>query len=228
LLITAWSVWLPIRSQVIASPTERGVAGWWPFAVVSGTYLGLPLLFGPDSFTGKVVGMLAGLLGLTGLLAYSPTAAVLGGTGRSRSWPLVAVALVGSGAWIGYAVSTAHAHWEGLRYVGTVERISAQTAFALAVAALPPIAGLGWLSIRLPVWTACIAGAGFGVFATLYPDQLRSPGAAWGTAAIIWSVATIAVAEATLWRRTTRADPSRSGLLHAQVTGFLSRFAYAG
>jgi hypothetical protein len=31
----------------------------------------------------------------------------------------------------------------------------------------------------------------------LYPDHLASPGAAWGAAAIVWSVALIMVAEVT-------------------------------
>jgi hypothetical protein len=88
---------------------------------------------------------------------------------------------------------------------GAVDRISAQSGFALAVGLLPVVATLGCLPVRLPVWTASAAGAGLGSVAILYPNQLASPGAAWGLAAIIWFVVSVAVAETALRRRSGRA-----------------------
>jgi len=48
--VTAWAVWMSLRglAKLVAqgAPTEGQTRQWWPFALVVGTYGGLPLLFG--------------------------------------------------------------------------------------------------------------------------------------------------------------------------------------
>jgi len=212
--VTAWAVWGSLRglAKRVAqgAPIGRETRLWWPLALVVGTYGALPLLFGSDAYTVKVLGILAGVLGLATWLAYAPTRLVEDGAPRVRSWPIWTGVLVSAGAWTWYAVSMAAAFWDGTRYAGAVDRISAQSGFALAVGLLPVVATLGCLPIRLPVWTASAAGAGLGSVAILYPNQLASPGAAWGLAAIIWFVVSVAVAETALRRRSAR--PTRAQL----------------
>jgi hypothetical protein len=201
-LITAWMVWGPLRGVGVEGG-GRAARGKWALAVIA-IYAGSPMLFGLQAYTGKVVILLVGLLGMVGWLAYSSRVVIPGSARHARSWPLVVVSLLWFGPWLVYAVTTAQAYGEGLRYVGMVERVSAQVAFALTVAVLPLVAAIGWVPIRLPVTTACLAGGGFGAFALLYPDHLLSPGSMWGAAAIVGCVATLSAAEVTLWRRGAR------------------------
>ena len=73
--VTAWAVWMSLRglAKLVAqvAPTGGDTRQWWPFALVVGTYGVLPLLFGPDAYTVKVLGILAGVLGLAAWLAYA-------------------------------------------------------------------------------------------------------------------------------------------------------------
>jgi len=200
-VITAWVVWSPLREE--ARPLEdggRAARRRWALAVTA-VYAGLPMLFGLEAYTGKVLILLLGVLGPVVWLAFAPRVAIPGTRRQARSWWLVAFSLLWSGPWLVYAVATAQASWEGLRYTGTVERVSAHVAFALTLTVLPLAAASGWLPIRLPVVTACIAGGGFGAFAVLYPAHLLSPGSAWGVVAIFGSVVMLAATEITLWRR---------------------------
>lgn len=165
---------------------------------ILGAYLGLPLLlFRTAALEVQVVGVLLAMLALVVWLALSKRVGLTGeGGGPSgRGWLLLVVALVGSGPWVGYAWRVAAANREGLTYVGAFDRVPAQSVLALAIVALPVAAGLGMLPLRLPTWTAAVAGAGFGAFAVLYPDHLGSPGADWGVAAIVWSALMVLLAE---------------------------------
>lgn len=194
--ITAAAVWGAFRqNRVSADPT--GLWKWWPLIAFLGAYVALPLLlFGPDAFDIQGLGVVFGILGLSGWLALTqgPSRASAGAH-RGRSWPLVLMALAGAGPWVGYALGMASEYRSGVRYTGLIDRIPAQSVLALTVIALPIVASLGALPLRLPVWTAAITSAGFGTFGLLYPDQLGSPGAGWGVAAIIWSIAMVVVAE---------------------------------
>ena len=154
-------------------------------------------MFGWDAWGVKTIGILAVVFGLVAWLASAPSAptrAALRG-GAPASWPVLTVTAVAAGPWLGYAVSMTGIYWDGVRYTGTVDRIAAQVALPLAVVAVPAMAGWGWLPLRLSTWTSTAVAAGFGSFAVLYPDEMASPGAAWGVVAIIWSVALVAVAE---------------------------------
>ena len=167
-------------------------------------------MFGRDAWTVQTVGILAGLFGLVAWLASAPSAptrAALRG-GAPASWPLLAVTAVAAGPWLGYAVSMTAMYWDGVRYTGTVDRIAAQVALPLAVVAVPAMAGWGWLPLRLSTWTSAAVAAGFGAFAVLYPDEMASPGAAWGAVAIIWSVALLGVAEVAAHVERSRAPPN--------------------
>jgi hypothetical protein len=133
------------------------------------------------------------------------------------SWPPLVVAVAAAGPWLTYAVSMSTQSRDGLSYISSeIDRVPAQSALALAMVALPTVAALGWLSIRLAACTAAVVGAGFGSFAVLYPDHLASPGAAWGAAAIVWSVALIVVGEVTAHlrpgiQRASRNQPREGG-----------------
>jgi hypothetical protein len=208
LALTAWVVWLAIRAG-LSQPTEPGAHGRrLPLVVVCATYIGLAALFGPDAWTLKIAGILLGMVGLAAWLAYAPSAYLDTNPGMRRSWPLLVMALVAAGPWIAYAANMAEEFRSGLRYTSSnIDRITGQTAFVWAVAALPVLAGLGRLRIRMSIWTAAVAGVGFGSFAVIYPHHLASPGAGWGIAAIAWSAAMVGVAEGTLWRTAKAAIP---------------------
>lgn len=213
-VITAWIVWSPLRGAAVAVDDggRRASRRRWAVAVVA-VYAGLPMLFGLQAYTGKVVLLLVGVVGTAGWLAFASRVGMPGTPRQARSWWLVVVSLFWFGPWLVYAVTTAHAYWEGLRYVGMVERVSAHVAFALTLAVIPLVAAVGWLPIRLPVSTACIAGGGFGAFAWLYPTHLLSPGSTWGVTAIFGCVAMLSAAEITLWRRGAQEYLARTPLL---------------
>ncbi len=203
-VMTAAMVWLAF-GQARAGAQPRVRWKWWPLIAFVGAYVGLPLLlFGPGAFDIQGSSVLVGLLALSGWLALSQRRSwAPPGAHRGRSWPLLVVALAGAGPWIGYAWSLASDYHDGVRYPGLVDRIPAQSVLALAIVVLLVVAALGALPFRLPTWTAACTGAGFGAFAVLYPDQLGSPGAGWGIAAIIWSAAVVVAAESLALRRRT-------------------------
>jgi hypothetical protein len=212
-VITAWIVWLPLRGAAVAvDDGRRASRRRWTVAVVA-VYAGLPMLFGLQAYTGKVVGLLVGIFATVGWLAFAPRVAIPAAPRQARSWWLVVLSLLWFGPWLVYAVTTADAYWEGLRYVGTVERVSAHVAFALTLAVIPLLAAIGWLPIRLPVSTVCIAGGGCGAFALLYPTHLLSPGSEWGVTAVFGCVVMVAAAEIGLWRRGGREYLARTPLL---------------
>jgi hypothetical protein len=207
---TAWAVWAALRGPATVVPGRVAPGGeWagqrWPVVLVLGVYGVLPLLFGLETYTVSLASALVAVMGLSLWLAYSPEPPGNLRPGRPRAVLLGVASLVWAAGWGWYAVSMATKSWAGVEYRGTVDRISAQSGFALAVAALPLVASLGWLPVREAVWTACVAGAGLGSFAILYPNQLASPGETWGVAAVVCSIVAIALAEATLRRtRATR------------------------
>ncbi len=202
--MTSASVWLAFGQHraAVAQATYR--REWWPLLAILGGYLGLPLLlFRTDALELPVVSVLLAMLALVVWLARSQRVGLteVAGDHAPRVWLLLVAALVGAGPWVDYAWKTAAAYRDGLRYTGLIDRIPAQSVLALAIVALPVVAGLGMLPFRIPTWTAAVAGAGFGAFAVLYPDHLGSPGAGWGVAAITWSALILLLAEGAAFRR---------------------------
>jgi hypothetical protein len=192
---------LPLRE---ASGGEPGRARWWTLIGIVVTFFGLPMLFGADSYDPSLLSLLAGVIGLAVWLAFAPAAGTTLGrfpVRPSRStWAMFLVAALGTVLWLSYSVRVASDYWSGLRYPGFVDVISGQAGLAIALAALPLGVALGWLPVRLPMWTGATLGAGVGCFAILNPDEIVSFGGGWGVVAIVWSGAALLVSEATLQR----------------------------
>lgn len=200
--MTVLLVWLPLRASTDGAP-ER--VRWRALVAVVGTFAATALAFGPDAFTGRLLGILAGTLGLAIWLAWTAAAsATLGPFVRGR-WPLLLTGLAGAFLWSTYAVRMASDFWSGMRYAGTVDRISSQSGLALALAALPLGVAVGWLTVRLTTWTAAAASAGIGWFGVLNPGEVASIGVGWGLGVLAWSFALLVVSEATLHRRSRAA-----------------------
>lgn len=205
LVLTAAALW-PWRHIPASAGSGGGATRWWPPVLVVATYIGLPLvLFGPGGLEVKSFGILTGLLALVAGLAYIGPAR-RGVVGSTISWPLLLMTGAAAGPWLGYALGMVRAYHDGMRYSGLVDRIPAQVVLGLAVVLLPVLAALGYLPSRLPVWTAAATAALFGWFAVLYPELRGSPGAFWGTAALVWSVALVLVAEIAPNRPPSKAD----------------------
>ena len=200
--ITSVVVWSPLREEEVGAWVDGGRAARhrWALAVTA-VYAGVPLLFGLDAYTGKVAVVLIGVLVPSFWLAFASRVVVPGARGQARSWWLVLFALLWCGPWVVHALATAQESWEGLRYIGAVERVSAHVAFAITMGVLPIATAIGWHAIRVPLTTVSVAGGGFGAFSVLYPTHMLSPGSAWGVAAMVGSLAMLAAMEATLRRR---------------------------
>jgi hypothetical protein len=191
----AW--WWPLYTAPYSPETAGPLARWWPFLLIAAVYLALPaLLFGTEAFTPRTVVLLSGVGALVAGLTYALRAT--GTRARQASWPLLVMAAVTAGPWLGYAVGVAGESRDGLVYIGSgIDRVVAQTALPMMMVAFPLAAGLRWLPVRLAVWPAAVVGAGFGSFAIGYPDLVGSPGGAWGAAAVVGSACLVLVAEAT-------------------------------
>jgi hypothetical protein len=165
----------------------------------------MPLLFGTDSYAPGLVATLVGIIGLAGWLVFAPAASTTLGrfpVQPSRlTWPMFFIAALGGVLWSAYAIRMASDFWSGERYTGVVDVISGQAGAALALAGLPLAVALGWLPVRLPMWTGATLGAGFGWFGLRNPDEVISPGAGWDVAAIVWAGTVLLISEVTLRRR---------------------------
>ena len=184
---------------------------WWPLLLIGVGYLVVPLLvFGPDAYAAKTVGILVGLGALTWWLAYASPSSVGHARRLSRgSWVLLIVVLVAAGPWLAYATQAA-SHARAHDYIGSwIDRLVAQAAFPICLLALLTAAVVGWLPIRLAAWPTAVAGAGFGFLAIWYPEHQGSPGAEWGAAVLAWSACLAVVAEF-VTRSTTSQAPPRS------------------
>lgn len=200
--LTIALVWLPLRE---GPSGESSRARWWALVGIVVTFLGLPMLFGADSYQAGLLGVLLGTIGLSVWLAFAPAAGATLGAFPVRpscpTWPMFVIASLGAVLWSAYSIRVASDYWSGQRYTGVVDVISGQAGLAVALAALPLAAATGWLPVRLPMWTGATVGAGVGCFAILNPDEIVSPGSGWGAVAIAWSGAALLVSEATLQRR---------------------------
>jgi hypothetical protein len=120
------------------------------------------MLFGSDSYDPSLLSLLVGILGLAVWLAFAPNAGTTLGqfpVRPSRSnWPIFVIATLGAVLWSAYSVRAASDFWSGQRYTGVVDVISGQAGLAPALAALPPGVALGWLPVRLPMWTGATLG----------------------------------------------------------------------
>ena len=201
----AWAALLrPVdRSSRLHSPL------WWPLVLIGVGYLLLPLLmFGPDVYAAKTVGVLVGFVALTWWLAYAAPSPV----GHARrlsagSWALLIVVLVAAVPWLAYA-NQAASHARAHDYIGSlIDRLVAQAAFPICLLALLIAAVIGWLPIRLAAWPAAVASAGFGFLAIWYPEHQGSPGADWGTAVLAWSACLAVVTEVATRSRELRPSP---------------------
>ena len=207
--LSTWAWWALVRpldrSSRLHSPLR------WPLLLIGAAYLALPLLmFGPDAYAPKTVGILVGLGALTWWLAYASPSSV--GNARrlsSRSWVLLTVVLVAAGPWLAYAAQAA-SHARAHDYIGSwIDRLVAQAAFPICLLALLTTAVVGWLPVRLAAWPAAVASAGFGFLAIWYPEHQGSPGGAWGAAVLAWSACVAVVAES-VTRSTISQPPPRS------------------
>ncbi|MGH3460946.1 MAG: hypothetical protein ACRDP9_05670 [Kribbellaceae bacterium] len=186
--LTAMLVWLPLRE---AAGGESRRARWWTLVVIVVTFFSLPLLFGADTYSLKTLGILLGLIGLPAWLVFAPAAATALGRfpvlPSRTTWPMFVVATLGAVLWSAYSVRVASDFWSGQRYTGLVDVVSGQAGVALALAALPVAVALGWLPVRLPMWTSTAVAAGVGWFAIRNPDEIVSFGAGSGVVAIVWA-----------------------------------------
>jgi hypothetical protein len=155
--------------------------------------------------TSRFAALLTAIIALAVWLAFAPAAGTTLGLFPGRpsptTWPMFVVATIGSVLWSVYSVRVASDYWSGQRYTGVVDVVSGQAGLALTLAALPLGVVLGWLPVRLPMWTGAAVGAGVGWFGIRNPDETISLDAGWGVVAIVWSGAALLVSEATLQRR---------------------------
>lgn len=203
--LSTWAWWVLVRPLDRSSRSHGPL--WWPLLLIAVGYLAIPLVvFGPDAFTAKTVGILVGLGGLILWLAYASRSSV-GGVRRlsDRSWVLLTVVASAAGPWLAYAIQAA-GNARDHDYSGSgIDRLVAQAAFPLCLLALLTAAAVGWISIRIAAWPAAVAGAGFGFFAVWYPQHVGSPGRGWGAAALAWSACLAIVAE--LVTRSAASEP---------------------
>jgi predicted membrane protein len=170
---------------------------WWPLLLIGVAYLVLPLLlFQLAAYTPKTVGILIVVGALVAwLVCSSPMANGRDDPPRKVSWALLIVVTVSAGPWLAYAQQMASAA-RGGDYTGSgIDRLTAQAAFPICLLALPVVAAIGWLPIRLAVWPVAVAAAFFGFLGVQYPHHLATPGSAWGAAAMTWAVCLVVIAE---------------------------------
>jgi hypothetical protein len=181
---------------------------WWPLLLIGAGYLVLPgLAFGADAFTPHTVGTLAGVVALAGWLAHASPTSRGHLMSPGRRWILLLPVVVAALPWLGYSLEAASAA-RGDDYTGSgIDRLVAQAAFPTCVLVPPAVASFGWLPVRLAVWPAAVAGAGFGLLGVGYPEHLSSPGAGWGVAAAVWSTCLVILAESIV-RSDARASPA--------------------
>jgi hypothetical protein len=136
-----------------------------PLALVAGLHPGQRDVFRPPRRTNVPLLVLA----LAAAVAALPYAWEMGANGRADLPPEDSFAYVPSlwSAAAGMAVAT------------------------VLIALLAALRPRGW---RVPAWCVAVAALLFGIGSLINPDIAASGGRAWGTAAIIWSVAWIATA----------------------------------
>ena len=129
----------------------------------------------------------------------------------SLSVPLLALALAGTGPWIGYAVAVLRTSRtaEPLDVTVGVDHATVQGALAVALAALPLLAALWPTGRRQFGVCSGLAGGYLGLVSIAWPGTPAGFEPRWSALALVWGVAVAVVAAG--GRRVRVAAPERSG-----------------
>ena len=188
---------LPVAFLSLLRAPQRRPAALQQIAAV-GLAFALGGTIGLDPLSFISVGMV--VIMLAAVLALHPARPPLWPDGHRTDGRVLVAAAVGAIPWLVYAVTTAansrsHVPPDDMAsrpqaggWAGATVLALAVVLLALLVASRPP----GW---RVPLWSAALASAAFGVVSLLNPSAPGSVGTAWGVAAVIWSLALLVTAE---------------------------------
>jgi hypothetical protein len=126
---------------------------------------------------------------------------------RLRPSPAIAaLAIAAAVPLVPYAVGQAHLQAASHDAHASLEHYFDMAWIALAIPVTAGVAALGIRGWRFPAGCAAAAAAIFGTAAVLFPGQESSPGAGWGSVAIVWAVTVAAVT----WLAQPAAEPAPS------------------
>lgn len=182
--------------SLLRAPQRRPAAVQQLAAVAVAFALAGTIGLDPLSFisVGMVVVMLAAVL------ALHPARPRLRPDRHSTDRRVLAVAAAGAVPWLVYAAATAANSRGRVPPDDLAARPQAggwagATVLALAVVLLALLAATSGPGRRVPLWSAALASTAFGVVSLLNPSAPGSPGAAWGAAAVAWSLALLLTGE---------------------------------
>jgi hypothetical protein len=126
---------------------------------------------------------------------------------RLRPSPaLAALAVAAAVPLVPYAAGQGHLQSVSHDAHASLEHYFDMAWIALAIPVTAGVAALGVRGWRFPAGCAAAAAAIFGTAAVLFPGQESSPGAGWGSVAIVWAVTVAAVT----WLAQPAAEPAPS------------------
>ena len=188
---------LPVAFLSLLSAPQRRPAAVQQLAAVALAFA-LAGTIGLDPLSFISVGMIVVMLAV--VLALHPARPRLQPDRNRTDRRVLAVAAAGAVPWLVYALAAAANSRGGVPPDDLAARPQAggwagATVLALAVVLLALLAATSGPGRRVPLWSAALASTAFGVVSLLNPAAPGSAGAAWGAAAVAWSLALLLAGE---------------------------------
>jgi hypothetical protein len=141
-------------------------------------------------------------IGVGILLILHPARAQIVRRTAPVSRPLLAIAVIGAGPSIAYAVAMGAQAQDLVGPPHHVQRLSTMAAMSIGIVLVELLASFKTRGWRIPAWSAGIAAIIFGLASVVYPDHPGAAGLGWGAVTLAGGALFIAVAE---WEARRRA-----------------------